>query len=178
MKTVSNKNNFRTLSIFTIIDIIIIGGWTLYLKPSSDITIVYIFIIPFVFLLNLGIGIIIYFIKKYYTPFFIINAFISSFMLYFFSIWYIEINNKINYEEWVFSINNESYNISYNVNDTVYNVYVSCGEGCSKGYDRGSVEKKNDTIYFFSVDSIHYYIYKDYLYNFKDIDKMQVKKIY
>ena len=178
-----NKKNFKTIISFIIIDIICVGGWILYFKPSDDMSIALIFLIPTVFTANIIIAYIIYFIKKYYTPFFILNAFITPFMLFYFFGWYIEIDNKINLEKWEFVIDNKNYDISYWPNNTVYNdtivygVYLRVVAG-SYGYDRGIVKEKNDTVYFFSVDSTQYYIYKDYLYNFKDIDKIKVKKKY
>jgi hypothetical protein len=104
-------------------------------------------------------------------------------MLFFFFDWYIEIERKINCEEWAFVIDNKNYDISYCSNNTicndtiVYDVYVRV-KGGSNGYDRGTVKEKNDTVYFLSIDSTQYYIYKDYLYNFKNIEKIKVKKKY
>jgi len=142
METIFNKKNFKTIFIIIVIDIVIIGGWTWYIKPEDSISIILAFVIPLIFLANLVIGSITYFIKKYYTPFFMINAFVSSFMLYYFFVWYIEMEAKKFYNEWEFVINNEKYDISYITKDTVYFVYINCGKGCSNGYDRGIVKEK------------------------------------
>lgn len=84
MKTLFSKKNIKTLSILLIIDIIMVGCWTLYTQPDESMTIILLFIIPIVFLTNLVIAGIFYFIKMYYTPFLVINAFLSSFLVYLF----------------------------------------------------------------------------------------------
>lgn len=84
MKALFSKKSIITLSILLAIDIIMIGCWTLYSQPDESMTIILLFIIPMVFLANLMIAGIFYFIKIYYTPFFVINAFLSSFLVYLF----------------------------------------------------------------------------------------------
>ena len=84
MKALFSKKSIITLSILLVIDIIMIGCWTLYSQPDESMTIILLFIIPMVFLANLMIAGIFYFIKIYYTPFFVINAFIFFFSVPFF----------------------------------------------------------------------------------------------
>lgn len=55
---------------------------------------------------------IFYFIKMYYTPFLVINAFLSSFLVYLFFVQYIEINRRINMDSWEFFIDGVKYTIS------------------------------------------------------------------
>ena len=95
MKALFSKKSIITLSILLAIDIIMIGCWTLYSQPDESMTIILLFIIPMVFLANLMIAGIFYFIKIYYTPFFVINAFLSSFLVYLFFVQYIEIDKGI-----------------------------------------------------------------------------------
>ena len=153
-------------------------SWVEYVKPDVSVTIYLIYMIPLIFLANLIIASIVYFIKKYYVPFFMLNAFLSSILLYFFFVLYSEIEFRKNNNCWNFNIDDTNYEISYG---SLYNKYwagIILGEGSYQGCDIGTVKEKNDTIYFLSNDSTQYYIYKDYLYNFKGIDKIRVKKIY
>ena len=167
-------------SIITFCDIIVIGCWMLYFQPSPDMTIALIYFVPLVIFLNLIIAGVMFFINKFYTRFFLFNAFLSSVILIFLFDWFVEVNLKKEIESWDFRIDNIGYYVYYRPldGDNIYFVNVSCGKGCSAGYDRGTVKEQNDTVYFFSVDSTQYYIYKDYLYNFKNIEKIKVKKIY
>ena len=150
----------------------------LYFQPSPDMTIALIYFIPLVFFANLIIAGIMFFINKYYIRFFLLNAFLSSVILFLGFNWFVEINLKKNLESWDFRINNIDHCIDFRPldEDNIYHVNVSCGKGCSVGYDWGIVKEQNDTVYFFSIDSTQYYIYKDYLYNFKNIEKIKVKK--
>ena len=161
-----------------ICDIITAVSWVWHYKPSEASQTMYLilFMIPIIFSANLIIAGIVYFIKKYYTPFFIFNSFLSSIILYLFFTLYTEIEIRKEYEEWGFKIDKVYYYISHTLEDNNYRTLVSCGKGCFYGYDRGTVKKQNDTIYFFSVDSAQYYIYKNYLYNFKNIEKIKVKR--
>ena len=120
-----------------------------------------------------------YFVKKYYTKFFIFNAFLSSIILYVFFTVYTKINIRKDNKWWKFEINNIDYQIHYMPFfelDNNYSVSIVLGKGFFQGCDRGTVKEKNDTLYFFSVDSTQYYIYKDYLYNYKGNDKIRVKR--
>ncbi len=44
MKTLFSKKNIKTLSILLIIDIIMVGCWTLYTQPDSSLSIILLFI--------------------------------------------------------------------------------------------------------------------------------------
>lgn len=109
----TTKKTLSTLLKLVILDVIVIGYWTLYFKPSDDMTIALIFIIPAVFIANLVIACIIFFIKRYYTIFFVINAFIAPVILFLFFGIYIRINYIIYWESWNFYINENKYDISY-----------------------------------------------------------------
>ena len=180
MNKIFNKKNSIILLTFIIIDIIAIGGWILYFEPSDDMTIALIFIIPALFLANLVLAGIIYFVKKYYTPFFVLNAFISSVLIFYFWGWYIKVETIRNWEEWDFHIGDMQYYILFakNYEEHLYGVYYRPDSHSSWGDDRGTFEIKNDTVFFNSVDSASYYIYRDTLYNFKEIEKIKVKKKY
>ena len=106
MKTILNKKHIVTLSILLIVDIIIISSAILYYQPDNSISIALLFIIPKIFLANLIIAGILYFIKKYYAIFFIINAFLSPCLLYFLFVQYIEISYRNSIDSWEFFIDN------------------------------------------------------------------------
>lgn len=183
MKTLFSKKNIKTLSILLIIDIIMVGCWTLYTQPDESMTIILLFIIPIVFLTNLVIAGIFYFIKMYYTPFLVINAFLSSFLVYLFFVQYIEINRRINMDSWEFFIDGVKYTIScddINRDGSYYSIEYSPEPGLSIGgeNERGIVFARNDTVYFTAVDSTIYFIYNNYLYKYKNINKIKVKKKY
>jgi hypothetical protein len=173
------KKSIIIIITLIIIDILAIGGWTLYFKPSHDMAIVLIYMIPLVILINIIIASIMFFIKKYYTPFFILNIFISVVMLIFFFDWYSYTPTSKEYQYLEFKIDNIDYRIycaPFRKLGNKYSITVDLGGGLFRRYDDGIINKQNDTIYFFSVDNTQYYIYKEYLYNFKGIDKIKVNR--
>ena len=113
MKTILKKKHIVTLSILLIVDIIIISSAILYYQPDNSISIALLFIISKIFLANLIIAGILYFIKKYYAIFFIINAFLSPCLLYFLFVQYIEISYRNSIDSWEFFIDNIKYTILY-----------------------------------------------------------------
>ena len=183
MKALFSKKSIITLSILLVIDIIMIGCWTLYSQPDESMTIILLFIIPMVFLANLMIAGIFYFIKIYYTPFFVINAFLSSFLVYLFFVQYIEIDKRIRMDSWKFFIGGVEYTIScddINKDGSYYSIQHSPEPGLSIGgeNERGIVFTRNDTVYFTAIDSTTYFICNNYLYGYKNIDKVKVRKKY
>ena len=163
-----------------IVDIIGIGSWTLYYKPTHSEAIVMIYMIPLLLFTNLIIAGIMYFIKKRYTPFFMLNGAISSIMLWFFFTLYTEIQTLTENKYWEFKAYNTNYHIHYTLFYKLgnnYDISINLGNGFYQLCDRGTAKVQNDTLYFFSIDSTtQYYLYKDTLYNFKYIDKIKVKK--
>ena len=177
MKETFNKKNILTMTPIIIVDILILGGWILYLKPSQDMAIILIYVFPILFVVNFIIAGIVYFIKKRYTPFFMLNAAVSVIMIWVFFALYTEIESRKYNKEWKFSVDSINYRIEYSpFSERSDNYWV--GDGVYFGRERGTAKTQNDTIYFSSIDSTEYYIYKGYLYNFKNIEKIKVKKTY
>ncbi len=181
MKTILLKKHITTLSILLIIDIIIISSAILYYQPDNSISITLLFIIPKIFLANLIIASILYFTKKCYTIFFIINAFLSPCLLYFLFVQYIEISYRNNIDSWEFFIDNTKYTISYpciNKEGNYYTIEYNPEPSISIGERKGIAIIRNDTIFFTETDSTMYFIYNSYLYKYKEIDKIKVRKKY
>ena len=181
MKETFNKKNILTMTLIVIVDIIVLGALTLlYFDPTPSMAIAYIPVLPILFVANFIIAGIVYFIKKRYTPFFMLNAAISVIMIWGFFVLYTEIDTQKYNKEWKFRVDSINYRIEYSPFselDNNYWVNINLGNGFFEGCDRGTAMVQNDTLYFFSVDSTtQYYMYKNYLYNFKDIEKIKVKK--
>ncbi|NDV58062.1 hypothetical protein D0T85_08100 [Bacteroides sp. 519] len=156
------------------IDLVLIGAWTLYFEPTSDMTIILIYAIPIVFVINLFLSIVFLFIKKYYVIFLLVNSFIAPAILYFLFGFYIYISSVRDYDSWEFSIDNVVYTIyttPHSNND--YSLMISPEPDLSIGGDRGTT-----TIYFTPINGSGYFIFKKYLYGYKDMDKIKLKKKY
>ena len=177
------RNRIITLLTILLIDIVAFGCWSLYSEPSSDMAITLIFITPFLFVANLVIGCVMFFIKRYFTLFFVINAFLSPLLFFLFFGLYIRIHSIIYWEHWEFFIGQNKYDISYSpsINKNQFSItYSSEPDSSWAGVENGigTVIERNDTVYFQAVDSSTYFIHKGYLYNFKNHPKLKVKKKY
>lgn len=78
-------------------------------------------------------------------------------------------------------IDNIKYTILYsNINKkgNYYTIEYSPEPGISIGERKGIAIIRNDTIYFTETDSTMYFIYNSYLYNYKETDKIKVRKKY
>lgn len=109
--------------------------------------------------------------------------FLSSFLVYLFFVQYIEIDKRIRMDSWKFFIGGVEYTIScddINKDGSYYSIQHSPEPGLSIGgeNERGIVFTRNDTVYFTAIDSTTYFICNNYLYGYKNIDKVKVKKKY
>jgi hypothetical protein len=172
------KRKFTIIISLIIIDILIIGIWIFYLVSWPSDVMYLLLWSPFVFMVNLIIAFVVYFFKKSYAPFLIANSFISVLVLFFLFTYARNVYATELYESWKFSMEDTYYYIYRCKDDNSYHVDISCGKGCSQWYDRGYTKMKNDTIYFLSIDNFRYHIYDNYLYNFKNTDRVKVKKRY
>lgn len=76
-------------------------------------------------------------------------------------------------------IDNIKYTILYsNINKKEITIPLNIARSrcISIGERKGIAIIQNDTIYFTETDSTMYFIYNSYLYNYKETDKIKVKK--
>ncbi|MFC6269872.1 hypothetical protein [Frigoriflavimonas asaccharolytica] len=71
------------LFLLTIIDFIIIWFLVKENDPDPSVSIALVIVIPATILINLGIALALYFIKKEYSKVFAINSFIATIIMYF-----------------------------------------------------------------------------------------------
>lgn len=180
MKPIFRNKPIKILLIMLLIDIVLMGGWVLAIKPSSSLSIVLIFAIPFVFIVNLLIAGVLFFAKRQYAKYLAVNSVMSPVLLVVLFVGYIKIDLRQELEEWEFKIDDVNCSISYWIadEDSTYYVTVFDNPEYSMGCGWGQVYTKDDTVHFYSVDSSRFYIVENYLYNFNNIEKIRVSKIY
>ena len=182
------KKNIILIIPLVIVDILIIKYLIYGHYPLTPSHAMYVILWWFYsFIINLIIACIVYFIKKYYTRFFVFNIFIFAVIAVL--MFNIEVNKymKERLDTWEFNVDGIRYDIGYSSNnadstfDSIYRIHIKERDveySYKKGMGRGVVHLKNDTVYFLSIDSCQYYIYGDTLYNFEGIDRIKVKKVY
>lgn len=93
--------------------------------------------------------------------------------------WAIERNLKRTMEKWNVFSKDAKYEIVRYKKDNTFYISVDFGDGAFKGMekDRGVVYLRNDTLFFSTVDSSHYFIHDGFIFNFKGTKKERIKKV-
>lgn len=157
---------FKYSLILTIIDILVIWLWAINsdLGPGSAM-VIYI-VVPFVFIVNIIIGVILFFAKRVYSPMFFINCIVSPVITYW--IFTLEMGNqyKGHFDHWNFNLQDTAFRITkWNKYDE-FSISYSESPGSSTSFLEGKCEQKKDTLLLIA-DSISMYIHNDKLYNFR-----------
>ncbi|WP_316820834.1 hypothetical protein [Pedobacter gandavensis] len=162
--------------ILVVIDILIIWLWaaTSDLGPGSAMVIF--IVIPFAFICNLLIGLVIFFTKRIYSYFFFINCIVASVITYW--IFSLEMKNqyKGHFENWSFNLQDTTFRITKWNKSNEFSLSYKQDIGSSTSFLDGKCEQKNDTLLLTS-DSIRMYIHDNKLYNFRKSKKPITIKI-
>lgn len=158
---------FKSTLVLVIIDLIVIWLWAInsYLGPGSAMG-MYIDI-PIAFLVNLLIGVTLFFIRRAYSPMFFINCIIAPVITY----WLFTAEMHKQYKEhitsWTFNLQDTTFNITkWNKLDQ-FSVSFIIDSGSSISFLDGKCEQKKDTLLLIS-DSTRMYIHQHKLYNFRN----------
>jgi len=82
-------------------------------------------------------------------------------------------------EIWNVFSKGEKYEIVRYKKDNTFYISVDFGDGVFQGMEkeRGVVHLRNDTLFFLTVDSRHYFIHDGFIFNFKGTKKERIKKV-
>jgi hypothetical protein len=151
--------------LLVIIDFCIIWFWvrTMNLDPSASIGIN--LLIPFVIVINLTIAGILFFFKKQYSKFFLINAGISAFIINFLFSAEISRHQRAGLESWEFKYNNRIYEIVHWKSEGTFSMSEQLDPGASLQFLEGKFIESNKE-YYLTTDSTKYVIRKNILYGF------------
>lgn len=158
------------LLFLVIIDFIIIWLWVAYLNPDPSGSIYLLFLVPFVFIVNLLIaGICYLFKKKNYGKLFLINSLLSSIILPF--LFQRAINRDLDnaMEEWKFNKSDTTFSIVRQKETNEFDMYFSTSPGSSWGFLTGKYFKDKG-VYTLTTDSTKFYIKDSYLIGFRNIN--------
>lgn len=133
--------------------------------------------VPFVFILNLIIGVILLFAKRAYSAMFFINCISSSFITYWLFTSEISRQAKAAYDIWLFDRQDTTFRIDKSNKDTEFSMSYSFHPGSSWSFIDGQYTQHKDTLWL-KADSVTMFIYKDKLYNFRQSNKPITLKRY
>ena len=151
--------------LLVIIDFCIIWFWVRTMNPDPSVSIGIILLIPFVIVINLIIAGILFFFKKQYSKFFLINAVISAFIINFIFSAEISRHQRNRLESWEFKYNNRIYKIVHWKSEGTFSMSEQLDPGASLQFLEGKfIESSKE--YYLTTDSTKYVIRKNILYGF------------
>jgi len=151
--------------LLVIIDFCIIWFWVRAMNPDPSVSIGIILLIPFVIVINLTIAGILFFLKKQYSKFFLINAVISAFIINFLFSAEISRYQRARLESWEFKYNNRIYEIVHWKSEGTFSMSEQLDPGASLEFLEGKFVESNKE-YYLTTDSTKYVIRKNVLYGF------------
>jgi len=173
----SSSKTFKGTLILLLIDMLIIWIWARNsdLGPGSAMDI-YI-VVPFAFIINMIIGVVLFFTKRVYSALFFINCIAAPVITYW--IFTLEMSNqyKGHFDHWSFNLQDTTFRITKWNKYNEFSISYSEGPGSSTSFIDGKFEQKKDTLLLTS-DSLSMYIHNNKLYNFRKSKDPIVLKIY
>lgn len=166
----SSRKIIKAASALLVADILIIWLWAVNsdLPPGSAMAI-YI-VVPFAFLINMIIGILLFFIKRIYSPVFFINCIVASVITYWFFTLEMRRQYKRHFDIWSFNLKDTTFSITKWNKQNEFDISYSESPGFSTSFLEGKCEQKKDTL-LLTTDSTKMYILDHKLHNFRTSEK-------
>ncbi|WP_316812935.1 hypothetical protein [Pedobacter heparinus] len=151
--------------ILALLDLAIIWFWVK--NEDLDGAAMYIYIVvPFVFMINLIIGGVLFFLKRPYSVMFFINCISSSLIAFWLFTSEMTLQAKAAYDIWIFDLQDTTYRISKSNKYNEFNMSYSLHPGSSWSFINGTYKQHKDTL-LLNADSIRMFIHSGKLYNFR-----------
>ncbi|MBE9603153.1 hypothetical protein [Pedobacter sp. MC2016-24] len=162
--------------ILALLDLVLIWIWVKNEDLNGAAMYLYI-LVPFVFILNIIIGAVLFFAKRAYSGMFFINCIVASVI----TSWLFtsEMTKQANaaYDIWVFDLQDTTFRVSKSNKSNNFNMSYSFHPGSSWSFMDGHYEQRRDTL-LLTADSIKMFIHHGKLYNFRRLKPPIVLKIY
>ncbi|MGS2727980.1 hypothetical protein ACU8DI_15345 [Psychroserpens sp. BH13MA-6] len=160
----NSKTKLKYGIIIIVLELILIGIWIYSSEPDPSISIFLLLIIPTLFGTNFIIGLILYFLKKPLSKFFLMNSIFCPLIFYLiWKLWFLNYHDRNNtYYE--FSINDIVYELSIGKNNEYF--YL-CDENNDGRVYVGKYERKGDSI-LLNDNEYKMYIISNKLFEFPE----------
>ncbi|PSG90901.1 hypothetical protein [Aurantibacter aestuarii] len=131
-----------------ILEIILLGFWSYQMEPDPSVSIGIVIIVPFLFVLNIIIGILFYFFKSKLSHLFFINSIVCPLIFFgIWNLWFMNYHDRIS-ERFDFVIGEKNYEISLSKKSDYFSISDMTNQpnGSTTGLFFGKYERKTDTI--------------------------------
>ena len=152
--------------ILLLIDLLVIWLWAINSELGPGSAMVIYLVVPMALIINVIIGVILFFIKRAYSLLFFINCIVASLVTYW--IFTSEMSNQYqgHFDNWSFNLKDTTYTITKFNKYNEFSMSYSEGSHSSVNFLDGKCEQKKDTI-LLTADSIRMFIHNDKLHNFR-----------
>lgn len=160
-----------------IIDFCLIGIWVRTMDLDLSVSIFILVLIPFVIVLNLLIAGVLYYVRKQYSKFFLINTVISAVIMNYLFGEGISRHQTDRLESWEFTHGDKRYQITHWKPEDEFSMSERLDPGSSTVFLEGRFTEANNEVYL-TTDSTKYVIRNGVLYGFGNESKgFMLKKI-
>ena len=159
-----------------LIDFTVISIWVANEELPPDSAMGIYIVVPFVFLINLIVAGILYLFKKRYSYIFLINAILSSIIMYNLFVYGMQRTMDSMYDSWEFSKNDTLFLIDKANKFNEFSMSYMTEPGSSTQYISGSTKSKGDTLLLLT-GSTRMYIVNGMLYNLRGIKSPIILKV-
>ncbi|TXE07944.1 hypothetical protein ES711_11005 [Gelidibacter salicanalis] len=131
-----------------ILEITFLGLWTYQMEPDPSVSLGIIIIVPFLFVLNIIIGILFYIFKSKLSSLFFINSIVCPLLFFgIWNLWYMNYQDRIS-ERFEFVIGEKNYEVSLSKKSEYFSISDMTNQqnGTTTGLYFGKYEKKADSI--------------------------------
>lgn len=164
--------NFSTIKtvkevfVLVLLDILIIWIWVKNENLGPGSAMVIYLVVPFVFVVNVIIGALLFFIKKEYSTMFFVNSIIASIVTNWLFTAELSNQSRSAYDSWAFNLEDTTFHINKLNDHDEFGISYSNDGGSSIEFMRGKYRQNKDTL-MLKVDSGNMYIHENKLYNFR-----------
>lgn len=161
----------------TILDYLLIWFWVKKMNPEPSISIAIIYLVPFVFAINIVIGIILLLFKNNNSKLFLVNSIIASILMFWIFGNGIRRHQDQRLDSWEFTKKDTIFRIVKWEETKTFDMSYSLTPGSSWGFLTGNWIIKNDTL-ILRAEKYNMYIFNDLLINFRnDSSRLIIKRI-
>lgn len=167
---------FKLLGLITF-DFILIWIWVYQMNPDSSVSIGILLLVPFVFVINVVIaGILFWLKKKEYSRLFLINTIFASIIMHYLFGKGIDRYQNNRLESWEFNIADTTFSLTRWKNIDEFSMTYSTRPGSSWGFLNGKCKLVSNE-WILGVDSFQMKIHDDCLIGFRTkTDTIKMKK--
>ena len=162
----STEKTVKGVLALVLLDILIIWIWAKNENLDSGSAMVIYLVVPVVFIVNVVIGGLLFFIKRVYSAMFFINSIVAAIVTNWLFTAELRNQSRSAYDSWTFNLKDTTFTIHKSNNYDEFGISYSNDGGSSIEFMSGKYRQHKDTL-MLKVDSGNLFIHENKLHNFR-----------